>query len=556
MEPIIVLDKHGKPLDPSVRPGHIRQLLKEGKAVAIKTHPFTVRLKYGTTGITHRHHVGIDPGRENIGVSVSKQDGECEYLEDMETHNRNIKKQMADRAANRRGRRRHHRQSKQRKAVSEGTTIQNGKDDVCRTTHECKSVDVSYPGAEKPVTHKIIQGKEGKFNNRIRKPNWVTPSATQVCQMLINAVIRMKKNYPVTDVHIERNAFDFQKLADYTIHDWNHGPLFGFKNYKEAIYAEQDGKCLMCGGKIDHYHHIRPRENGRKRNDHLSNIAGLCRECHDRVHKDADFAQQLAEKKIGSYQQFQVGLLNSVIPLALEMFGDWCRKNGIKLHITDGQATADTRKQYGLQKDHCIDAYAISLSDRIPKYVSLPDKVYHAERFKKKQNAMTSKVGSRTYWYNGKQVATNRHKAEGQMSDSLEEYLDKYSQTHSHYETAVHAHELEARPAERVYTYRKERLSPPIHKGDVIEVVKRNKKGVITFKTKTIAKTVRMCGEGSVEGTDGKTYTMKFCRRIGSGAVQITGWTDIKVWLKKVHDDEIKFAKKKSGRKRSISLAA
>lgn len=523
-----------------------------------------MRLKYDTPGITHKHHVGTDPGRENIGLSVSKDDGECVYLEDMETHNRNIKKEMADRKTNRVGRRRHDRQSKQRKAVHDSTEIKNGDDDICRTKHPCKAVKMKYPGADNPVTHKIIRGKEGKFNNRARMPGWVTNSARQLVQLTIIDIERMCRMFPVTDVHIERNAFDFQRLANTSIHDWNHGPLYGFKNYKEAIFTEQKGKCLLCGAPITNYHHIHEQNCGKDKYDHLSNIAGLCSACHDKVHKDSSYAENLSKLKEGSYQKFQVGLLNSVIPLVLDTLSDWCKQRGIRLHITDGQTTAATRHWYGLQKDHCVDAYAISLVNRKPKRVKLPDYVYHSERFKKKQNAMTSKVGSRQYVYDGKAVAANRHKAEGQKSDSLEEYLTKYAETHTRYETVRHAHELEVVPARRTYTYRKDRLTAPVHKGDVIEVVKTNKKGQVVSRTKDIADTVRMCGEGSVHGISGKTYTLKFVRRIGSGSVQVTGRTDTKTWLKQVRDEQIKFAKKKvaakkgrnTGHKSPISSAA
>lgn len=45
---VYVLDKHGKPLMPTNRHGKVRRLLKEKKAVVVRTKPFTIRLKYET----------------------------------------------------------------------------------------------------------------------------------------------------------------------------------------------------------------------------------------------------------------------------------------------------------------------------------------------------------------------------------------------------------------------------------------------------------------------------------------------------------------------------
>lgn len=43
---VFVVDRKGKPLMPTKRRGRVRHLLKEGKAVVIKTHPFTIKMKY------------------------------------------------------------------------------------------------------------------------------------------------------------------------------------------------------------------------------------------------------------------------------------------------------------------------------------------------------------------------------------------------------------------------------------------------------------------------------------------------------------------------------
>lgn len=52
MKYVYIVDKHGKPLMPTTRFGHVRKLMKSGKAVPISNNPFTIRLKYDTTSYT------------------------------------------------------------------------------------------------------------------------------------------------------------------------------------------------------------------------------------------------------------------------------------------------------------------------------------------------------------------------------------------------------------------------------------------------------------------------------------------------------------------------
>lgn len=116
---VYIVDKHGKPLMPTKRRGRINHLLKEGKTVVINTRPFTVKLKYESTTYMQPIHEGIDTGRENIGDATSLEDGTNVFLADIKTNNKSIKKKMQNRAGFRRERRRHDRQSKQRKAKHE-----------------------------------------------------------------------------------------------------------------------------------------------------------------------------------------------------------------------------------------------------------------------------------------------------------------------------------------------------------------------------------------------------------------------------------------------------
>lgn len=518
---IYILNKHDKPLMPTTRQSHIRKLIKTGKAVVINGNPFTVRLKYDTPDITQSLYGGMDTGRENIGEGVSLECGKCVFLCETETKNKSIKVKMDERRMHRQERRRHARQKKQRKAIRTNNAIQNGDDVILRHKKECKSVSVSYPGMEETITSKAIRGNEAQFNNRTRPNQWLTPSGRQLIQMHVQCLEKMLEILPLTDFTLECVKFDFQKLENEDIDDWQHGPIYGYKSYKDYINDEQSGKCLLCGcDHIDEYHHIIPRSEGGSNN--VKNIAGLCDKCHNGVngvHKDMTAREQLTEQKAGLKQKYSISLLNSIMPQLVESLKFVCDEHGIRFHTTNGYETYKTREKYGLDDTHAIDGYSISLSGRVIANVLLPQKTYHRRRFKKKSNNNINTCGRREYYYNNELVAVNRHKAECQTSNSLEEYVIKYIYMHGNKAAQKHLSELTANSSKRIYTFHKNGLIAPIHPGDVVRYEKCNK---IKGNTKTsifIADSLNLSsGKVCHDGT--KNKKLKYCKRIRSGCLQ------------------------------------
>lgn len=470
MQLVYVLNKKGNPLMPTSRCGHIRWLIKTGKAVVVNNNPFTIRLKYEVSNCTQQLTLGIDPGRENIGLAVSNDQGDCLFQAVVKTNNKLIKKHMEERKAHRMERRRHKRIKKQRRAIRSNTTIINGTNDVLRTKKACKSKPISYPGMEESIVHKVIQGKESKFNNRKKAEGWLTPSARNLVQIHCNLVKRVQEILPITNIVIERNCFDFQKMENQNIKTWEYskGPLYGFKNYKEYIFAHQGGVCLLCGkGIIEHHHHIVPRhKNG---SDNVANIAGLCNDCHTLVHNDSSYEADLLSLKKGLAKQHTVSLLNSCMHVIIEEIN-----NILPTMITDGYTTKTKRESLKLCKEHFNDAYCISLTNT--KYVGvIYTNNYTIKHFKKKSNNNIHKLNRREYYFKGKSIAINRHKALNQKEDSLEEYISKYLLIHSQKELNKHIHELEIKPAKRTYTRHKENIVSSFKCGDKVLYQKKNK---------------------------------------------------------------------------------
>lgn len=248
----------------------------------------------------------------------------------------------------------------------------------------------------------------------------------------------------------------------------------------------------------------------------MKNIIGLCDTCHDEIHGSQDAEDRLKELKEGVRQRYYVGLLNSVIPALIEEVSAYCDEHGVQFMVTDGKGTADTCKKYGFQKDHCTDAYAISLACRNVKAVSVSDRIYEKRRFKKKSGNKVAARNQRVYKYDGKIIAYNRHKAANQKTDSFEEYMAEYAKTHTEKQCRQHVAKIEIIPAERTYTYHKDGLIAPCHVGDIIRYEKHNK---IKGNTKTdtfVATSVKMDSEGHIGYGDAcGSRKFKFCHPIG-----------------------------------------
>ena len=68
---VYILDINNNPLMPTKRHGHVRKLLREGRASVVRRTPFTVKLKYETTCYVQEVSLGIDAGSKHIGVSAT-----------------------------------------------------------------------------------------------------------------------------------------------------------------------------------------------------------------------------------------------------------------------------------------------------------------------------------------------------------------------------------------------------------------------------------------------------------------------------------------------------
>ena len=415
MNMVYVLNKDGKPLMATTRGGRVRYLLKEKKARVVCSTPFTIQLNYDTPDVTQDLILGIDPGRTNIGVSVVKEDGQCVFSAHLETRNKNVPLLMKKRAAFRRNHRNlDRRRKRQRRARAAGTTITEG------------SVERLLPGYKKSIVCHYIRNKEARFNNRSRPAGWLTPTANHLLRTHINLIAKVAKFLPITKVVVELNRFAFMAMDNSNIHRWEYqqGPLYGLGSVEDAVYAQQDGHCLFCKKPINHYHHVVPCHKGGS--ETLANRCGLCAKHHDLVHKDKAWTDKLVTRKDGMNKKYHaLSVLNQIIPHLMEYLGS---KTLYDVYATDGRSTKGFRIAKNVPKEHYTDAYCIACSILDTDIeVSAPVEPFELKQFRRHDRQVCHQQRlDRKYYLNGRQVATNRHKAIEQKSDSLAEFREVY----------------------------------------------------------------------------------------------------------------------------------
>ena len=161
---VYVLNKNGEPLMPC-SPRKARILLKEGMAFIKKKEPFTIQLKYGSSGYKQDINLGVDAGSEHIGLSATT---EKKVLFESDVLLRNdVTKLLEERRAFRQARR--SRKTRYRKA---------------------------------------------RFLNRVKSKHkgWLAPSIEQKINCHINQIQKVYSILPIKKLIVETAQFDIQKL--------------------------------------------------------------------------------------------------------------------------------------------------------------------------------------------------------------------------------------------------------------------------------------------------------------------------------------------------------
>lgn len=84
------------------------------------------------------------------------------------------------------------------------------------------------------------------------------------------------------------NRFVSMRLEDGSVMgiDFQNGTPKSCGSVRTHVLARQEGGCALRGGPIGHRHHLVPRRKGGSHGP--ENIAGLCADCHAKIHQGGD----------------------------------------------------------------------------------------------------------------------------------------------------------------------------------------------------------------------------------------------------------------------------
>lgn len=313
---IFVLSKDGKRLMPTIRPGKVRHLLKDGKAKIISHQPFTIQLLYDTTGYTQPIEFCEDTGDRYIGISIKSEKQEyvsqevLPLADEKQKHDAQRKNRR-----NRRGRRRY---------------------------------------------------RKNRFDNRQREEGWIAPSIEHKKEVNLAWYRKYLNVCPITNAAFETGQFDTQKLQAIEGgsilpegKDYQQGPRYNTATLREAVFVRDHYTCVFCGRSVKdkavlHVHHALYWKG--RHGSQVNELATACERCHTPANHAKD------------------GLLWGYTPGTFVAMGGAATMNilrhrivkeakaldeHVQVSVTYGADTKAMRQFMGLEKSHVNDAYVM-----------------------------------------------------------------------------------------------------------------------------------------------------------------------------------------------------
>ena len=289
---------------PTGRHGHVRRLLRDGKACIVKRTPFTIKLNYQTTTYIQEVSLGIDAGTRHIGVSATTKSKELFSSEVV------LRKDIVDLLSTRREQRRTRRNR--------------------------------------------LRYRKAKFDNRKKKDGWLAPSVQNRVDAHLKVIRNVHRILPIAKTTIEVAQFDVQLIKNPQIEgvDYQRGEQMRFWNVREYVLARDGHKCQHCHGKskdpILNVHHLESRKTG---GNAPNNLITLCETCHKDYHRG----------KFGLKIKRGTSLRDAAVMNIMRWaVYEKVRQEFENVHLTYGYITKNTRIQNGIAKTHAADARCIS----------------------------------------------------------------------------------------------------------------------------------------------------------------------------------------------------
>jgi N6-L-threonylcarbamoyladenine synthase len=321
-----VQNHDGRPLSPC-HPARARLLLKQKKATVVSMYPFIIRLTYQVDNPSFTVTRAILDDGKTVGLAVVQETAVANVavcMVEMKTRGEEVSDNLKARKVLRAGRR--------------------NRDNAGRNV-------------------------EGRVKIHYRHGREYPPSIRADVQAKVNAVNRLMKIYPITEIVLEPVKLDvFQTINPGSFgRDYQQGPAYGIEadslNEKRrlAILKRDGNQCLYCGDEVTagtaHIHHFVQRRHGGS--DRYDVKGTLCQRCHTTV-----VTGKLA-------MAFDVDSYPNVRAAGRAMHGRYLLQRGLealglRVVCKYGYETRELRETFELPKSHANDAVVLGCNPGKP----------------------------------------------------------------------------------------------------------------------------------------------------------------------------------------------
>lgn len=310
---VYVINKNGQPLMPC-KPQKARKLLEADKAEVVKYEPFTIKLKYGSSGYKQPVTLGIDTGSVHIGASASTE--------------------------------------KQELYASE-TVMRSGDGKASIVRLLAKRLELRRSRRNRKTRY-----RKARFLNRVhhKHKGWLAPSVENKINVHLKLVADVHKILPITKVVTEVAQFDIQKMKNPGISgsEYQQGEQLGWANVREYVLFRDGHQCQCCHGKsgdpILNVHHIESRMTG---GNAPNNMITLCETCHHGYHQGNISLPKSIHRGMKFRDAVFMGIMRWV-------FYNRLKEQYPNVRLTYGYITKNIRIANNIAKTHTADAYCIA----------------------------------------------------------------------------------------------------------------------------------------------------------------------------------------------------
>ena len=301
---IYVVDSNGTPLMPTSRLGMVRRWLKTGQARWFGNSRNTIQFVRPVTTNTQDLTLGVDTGF-HLGLSVVGNQREYYVSE-------SLRKSEKDRIASRKKLRRTRRNR--------------------------------------------LRYRKTRFDNRKHEDGWLVPSIQHRLDFTIKEIKRLYTFLPITNLVVEVEPFDNQKLLNPDIQGWQYqkGKMYGFKTIKDYLLARDNYRDALDGkqypaSQLRVHHLVQRKDGGSNQPDNLVLLSDVN---HNQANHNNGVLAKLRQNRQKSID-YRGAYFMSVLATRLSNYFE-------HYTTTQGYLTANLRRKYGIEKSHLNDAFVIA----------------------------------------------------------------------------------------------------------------------------------------------------------------------------------------------------